>query len=366
MITYSDQSFIEKLPLNFFGVDAFYLAEQLSKHKSFSVNGIPGFGASELIKQLTILIQRRWPQTKVFNVKFFSNDNDFETINELLSKIEKSIGSINKNQLIKQTTILIDSSDCPISNKILILLNDFYERNKAFLSIANIGKEVAIEPIKNSQLMNNKLFKHKNVATGISFTNVQKYLSLLADTRNITLSPTMTKKLFFLSGGNFQLLKTLSLLCYEQGEAILDRSGYLIHRGEIEIILRAMLSFVVNKDITDLLNLGIITSNGSLFSNLLTEYLKIYEEQNFDILFPKLTKTDRKLLSIFISNPGKIVDKDQIVLVLEQTANTDAGWSIYKAVERFKKKIQHQYPIRMVKGQGWMLDCKSYIVNRKS
>jgi len=158
----------------------------------------------------------------------------------------------------------------------------------------------------------------------------------------------------FLSGGNFALLKELCRICHEQDEQILTHPNYLMQQPGIQSILQQIESFMFSKSIFQLLGQGIINNNGTLFSLLLQKYLQNNESNLIKRLFPHLSKTDQTLLSIFVNNPNKVIDKEQIALVLEQTADSDAGWAIYKAVERFKKKVKDSYPINTRKGLGWV------------
>jgi hypothetical protein len=167
------------------------------------------------------------------------------------------------------------------------------------------------------------------------------------------------KKIFFLSGGNPALVKYICMALYEESELILNHLDKLIAFQPLNYRLSEIAKLTTELSIEQQLKLGILNHNGTLFSGLLAEYLRVNELEGLDLMFPDLTKTDRRILSLFIRNPNRLIDKEQLSLVLEQNVENYSEWAIYKAVARLRDKVKDKYIIRTLKGRGWRLESYS-------
>lgn len=353
---YPDQSFIEKLPLNFFNLDILTRAQELTHGKNIYITGLPGFGTDTLAKQLSLLIKRSFPAVSQIFVDLEIEKSPQEMLQRQLrqftgkrkfDKQELALFLAEHNIVIILTNFLPD-----IHQEILEFITEVTEKNNRNLGIALIGQY--FKNGKNTGILKEAI-SNTYITQPLSIDQIRKYLQSLSAEYGWNINPELARKILFLTGGNYELTKNVCDILRQKGDQSLQNIDFLLQNVIVRDICAKLVNVVTRLSLDEQLQLGLINNNGSLFSKLFFVYLGEYQIPWGDFIFPELTDTDRKILSLFIQSRGKVISKEKIGIILERTADHDAEWAIYKAVERMKKKVKNKYPIQMKKGEGWIL-----------
>ncbi|MDD3647303.1 MAG: winged helix-turn-helix domain-containing protein [Candidatus Dojkabacteria bacterium] len=360
MKTFINASIIEKLPEKHFGKITEEVLHNLLNGQCTGIYGIPGYGMDYFAKQISLLIENNYPKVKTILL-------NPELDNDKVKVLSKELAVFLKSTKIDEISI----SKYLKNNKIVIILSEIYNwRHKSLFKFLSAVRE-----------LNQQSFTVLTVADYSLFKNTNKYLEIannlftpLRQIRNFDLSGvkriikinneeyrwntplSLSRKILFLSGGNPALVYCICMAMYYEGEKILDHPEKLAKYQPLNFRLSEIARLITILTIEEQIQLGILNNNGTLFSELLSTYFKEIEFEGMDKLFPDLTKTERKILTIFVQNKGKIVDKDQLSIVLGQKANTYSEWAIYKAVARVREKTKDRYIIKTLKGRGWRME----------
>jgi len=163
------------------------------------------------------------------------------------------------------------------------------------------------------------------------------------------------KKIHQLSGGNPSLIKHLGKCVDEMGQQVLSDPKMLINYPSLKIKLNDINEVILSESKEVLEQIGIINQKGKLFSPLVAEYYKNYELENIEEIVPSLTPQEKRILTFFLKNKGKIIDKDHIFMLMELAEEDYSLWAIYKAISRLKNKIKGKYQLRALKSRGYLL-----------
>lgn len=354
-------SVIEKLPEDHFGLLTQEVLELITNGLCCGIYGIPGYGMDFFAKHTALQINKKLPkiQTIILNLEL---DNDKkEVLNKELSRIinSKKIDEIILNNYLS-------------NNKIVIILSEVY--NPKHIRLFKYLKAIrGINPtnfttltVANYTLFKNtdKYLQYGNIfcplkrIPNFDLDGVKRIIRINNNEYNWNIPLGLSRRILFLSGGNPALVKFICMAIYEEGKEILNYPKKLAKIQPLNHRLSDIADLITKLSVEEQIKIGILNNNGTLFSGLLVTFLKINELEGLDKLFPNLTKTDRKVLTLFIQNSGKIIDKDQLSLILDQTADTYSEWAIYKAVARVRDKIEDRYKITTLKGRGWRLEIK--------
>lgn len=326
------------------------ITESLVNGYSITMVGNPGSGTNEAARQASLLLQRKHPNVpQIFIDQELVEDSDefIKAAFRKLLKNRKIDDEALRRYLVEQKVVIILLHKEENLPEYLKKLHENNRRNLTILKIINSTNANSLENGKSLVYIPN-----------IDLKNIDKLIALFNDEYNWSIDEKLSKRILFLSGGNYEIIKNIFRLISERGEEISTKPQILLQNPTISAILEGFSKVLAKRDISELLKLNIITSNGTLFSKLLQKYLDDYELPQGKILFSKLTPTDRQILTVFINNPNTIISKEQITLFLEQDADSTSEWAIYKAVERLKNKVKGQFPLCLKKGQGWMLETK--------
>lgn len=304
-------------------------------------------------------MQKRKPKVKTILLNLSFENNKVKVLKSQLSVIigEKKINEITMSKYLKKHKILIilveiHSPNYPKLFKFLCALKELHQKNFMVLSIGDYTLYTKTDAyLENGRYLFTPLIKINN----FNLHGVRRIIKINNSEYNWNIPLDLTKRIFFLSGGNPALVYSTCMAIYYEGERILKHRERLIKQQPLNFRLSEIAKLIPKLTIEQQIDLGIINTNGTLFAELLTEYIKGNELEGLDELFPNLTKTDRKILTLFIQNRGKIISKDQLSLILDQTADTYSEWAIYKAVARVRDKIKDRYTIKTLKGRGWKM-----------
>lgn len=163
-------------------------------------------------------------------------------------------------------------------------------------------------------------------------------------------------KIHELSGGNPRLTKYIGKAVDEMGPEILNDLDDLCKYPLLEVRLSEFANLLFEMDPASVAKLQIVNGNGRLFSPLFERFLLNFEIPHVDDLALGLSKKERRLFSFFYINRGRLVTKDQLEYMLGLVGDNYSLWAGYKAVERLKKKLEHRYLLRVIKGSGYVMD----------
>lgn len=360
MKKFINASIIEKLPPDHFGKATEEIINLMLTGHSPGVYGIPGYGMNYFAKHLLLQIEKKYPKIQSILLNLSFESNKIKILKNQLSIIinNKTVNEITMAKYLKKHKIMIvltevHSPNHPKLYNFLCALKELHQRNFTVLSVADytLFKDTELY-LENGRYLFTPLIKIDN----FDLQGVRRIISLNNKEYNWNIPLDLTNKIFFLSGGNPALIYSLCMAIYYEGPRILKHTKKLLRHQPLNYRLSEIAKLIPKLTIEQQVDLGIINPNGTLFAELVSEYLKVNELEGLDKLFPDLTKTDRKILTLFIQNIDKVIDKDQLSLVLDQTADTYSEWAIYKAVARVRDKIKDRYTIKTLKGQGWRME----------
>jgi len=325
----------------------------LMNEKSFCIYGLPGYKMDIFTQKLLALINKKYPNIEIQSFNHVYNKNIIKIIKKSLDKKFK----INEDITIK----------APKNEQLLIVINKIYFPNrKLFTFLDKIQKSnpknVIIFTATDYKLLKNKekyikfnIFKNKILVPNINLIGIKSLIKSYNEIYKLNIPIRYSKDILILSGGNYSLIHSICTEIFYKGIKILNYPKQLIKSQPLNSQLSKLANLIPQLNIEEQIEIGLLNNNGTLFSKLLSEFLKYHELKGLKILFPKLTKTDRKILTYFVQNPDQIIDKDQFALILDQLSSISSNWAIYKAVERVRDKIEDRYKIVTIKGKGWKL-----------
>jgi len=362
MNQYINYSIISKLPKDHFGQLTDEVLHLLTNGECCVVYSLPGGGISYFSKQINFLLSKQFPYIKTINLSLELENNKVEVLNKELSKLSKikNIDEINLDEYLRKNKIIIilNEVDSPKYKKFYKYLNALRNINKDNLTILTVGYYTLFK-YSNKYLKNAcDVFHPLKRLNNFDLEGVKRIIKINNSHYGWNIPLSLTKKILFLSGGHPALVKYISNEVDTKGEKILNFKNKLVKSQPINFRLSEITKLITKLTIEEQFQIGILNNNGTLFSDLLVEYLKTNEIEGLDKLFPDLTKLDRKILTLFVRNSEKVINKDQLSIILEQTADSYSEWAIYKAVARVRKKIKDKYNIKTLKGRGWIMESK--------
>jgi len=344
-----DNAFIKKLPQNLFLNLSEELLPALMSGKNIGIYGIPGYGMNILADQIEDVLQK---QPKIICQRYNSQtDTKFPKVRS--NSLQKNGNKVHNS---KKHVLILNQVRNPRRK---FFKNDFKELRKTFpsnTSILVIGNHSLL--YQREEYSANNLYTHLLKNQPFNLRNVQRIVRIFNEQYNWKISEKLAKEIFFLTGGNYNLLKSVCQIAHEYSEEIISNQKALLSIYPLKYHISRIANILPQLDLDQLLEIGIIHHNGTIFSPLVAKFLKKFELPYISNLFPNLTETDRKVLSIFVQNSNTIISKDHIALFLDQSAGIASKWGIYKAVERMKDKIKDNpnISIKTVKGQGWKME----------
>ena len=276
--------------------------------------------------------------------KNFNSKSKYHSKIDLDKNIDKQFRSIEKT---KQTDVFPEDLD-NFEDKLKSIISFSKDKElvlNLYCQYKQIDKIHNLFPTTEDILFETRSFQL------LDLDNVEEFITSYTED---TFPPRVYKDILTMSGGN-------QLLVYIMGEILKYRSHRELTKDNIlklttvKEFFKQIAKEILTSPINDLIRQQIVNRNGTLFTSLIKSHLSEKENYDFKILFPKLTQNDRKLLTAFVRNPNTILNKENISLLLHKRLDSRSDWAIYKAVERFKKKVKKIVHIEKIKGEGWKL-----------
>lgn len=362
MRPFLNASIIEKLPEDHFGSITREVLDNLLAGQCPGVYGIPGFGMDYFAKQIALLINKKYPKIQTILLNLELENNKVKVLEQEFTKIlgSTNIDEINIRKYLENNKIVVILSEVyrPNHKKLFTFLSAIRELNQQNFTVLTVADYTLFKHTDKYLKYATNLFTPLRRIPNFDMEGVKRIIKMNNTEYKWNTPLNFAKKILFLSGGNPALVYSICMAMYYEGELFLDHTKKLVKYQPLNFRLSEIAELIPKLTIEEQIQIGILNNNGTLFSELLIEYLKTNELEGLDKLFPDLTKTDRKILTLFIQNLGQIISKDQLSLILDQTADTYSEWAIYKAVARVRDKIRDKYTIKTLKGRGWRMESK--------
>jgi hypothetical protein len=355
-------SIIKKLPLDHFCNVTSEVIELLLNGQCCGIYGIPGYGMDYFAKQVEFLLALNHPSVHTIFLNLELENNKIKILENELEKIldTKNINEIKLKKFLENSKITIILSEVyhPKHIKLFKYLNAIREINQKNFTVLTVANYTLFKNTKKYLQHGKNLFIPLKKIPNFDYRGIKRIIKLNNEEYNWNTPLESARKILFLSGGNPALVYSICIAMYYEDKKIIERPDKLVKYQPLNFRIAEIADLLTKLSVDEQIEIGILNNNGTLFSELLVEFLKNNEIEGLDKLFPDLTKTDRKILTLFIRNPGVIIDKDQLSLILDQTADTYSEWAIYKAVARVRNKIKDRYTIKTLKGRGWRMESK--------
>ena len=360
MKNFINASIIEKLPEKHFRKITEEVLHNLLNGQCTGIYGIPGYGMDYFAKQIALLLEKKFPQIRTILLNPELDNNKIKVLYKELSLFLKTtkIDEISVSHYLENNKIIVILSEVYHWKhkdlfKFLSAVRELNQQNFTVLTVA----DYTLYKYTNKYLETaNNLFTPLRKIHNFDLSGVKRIIKINNEEYKWNTPLNLARKILFLSGGNPALVYCVCMAMYYEGEKILDHPEKLVKYQPLNFRLSEIAKLITILTVEEQIHLGILNNNGTVFSELLSTYIKEIEFEGMDKLFPDLTKTERKILTIFVQNKGKVIDKDQLSIILGQRADTYSEWAIYKAVARVRDKIENRYVIKTLKGRGWRME----------
>lgn len=240
----------------------------------------------------------------------------------------------------------------PKTLEYLLKLRDFYPTRLAVLSNCNHS---IISDFDKYFSLGKTIFSNLIKIPPFDQEGTKRILETNREILGYKFSSSAVKKIYQLSGGNPSLIKHLGKCVDDLGEKVLSRPETLINYPSLKIKLNDINEVVLSESGNVLIQIGIISEKGQIFSPLVANYYKNYELENIGEIMPGLTPQEKRILTFFLKNKGKVINKDRIFMLMKLSEEEYSLWAIYKAISRLKSKIKEKYHLKALKDQGYVL-----------
>jgi len=347
-----------QLPPNFRQKDIQKIRELVEQSTSFTVIGMPGMGISTFLKFLISHDFAYFVHVDLYELPKLDKASLFKLL-------AQSLGVTPKN--IKQKLFILSQKYA----RVVIVFNRFDQLKDEFdeslfsnlRSLTEIDKEKIVMIFSSNKPLykwNPNAFERTNLDLFAKNFFLKPYSS---DELKILLNKKdLLDKYLKLSGGHFQLLQ---LLCKSE-----RRSSYLsdyfinlqvrriyeecLDHKQKQIVQKIALGKKLKNIDKYLTDIGIVNKsqkNYSLFSPLLSDYIK-------SVTVTSLTQTENKLLKLLENQKGEIVSKENIFEALWPEVDKQSDWALNALIYRLRKNQAFKnigYTIQNIKKQGYRL-----------
>jgi len=359
MSSFTNRSIIEKLPKDHFGQVTEEVIGNLLGRQNAGIYGLPGYGRDYFAKQIYLILEKEHPEISVIFLNMRLDNDKVSVVQNELKRLTKTdpLDEVAFGKYLKSHKIIViinEVSDAKQGElfKYLSALRAINQTQFTVLVAANYT--IYTQTDRYLKYSESIFFPLKRIDP-FDIDRVKQIIQINNTEYNWQIPLDLTKKIYFLSGGNPALVKHICMILYEEGFELIEQPQKLAEYQPLKFRISQIAKLTTELSIEQQIYFGLITSNGSLFSSLLAQFLKSNEIDGMHLLFPDLTKTDRRILTLFVQNPNKIIDKEQLSIILEQSASSYSEWAIYKAVARLRDKVKDRYAIQTLKGRGWKL-----------
>lgn len=335
---------------------------ELEKGESVCIYGMPGVGRRYFTKQLEILLNEKKNLNKIlyFEPACFEND-PIKLIKDQLSVLvepnKKSFLENLKEYTKNHKIIIIVGYLERVNNKrkfinFLVDIRLLHQTNIAVLTTCDYS--IISSP-------DEFLFRSEHIADSFyrlelfDLRGTKRILVLLNDVYGWKVNLNLSGQIYRLSGGNASLIKYIAKAVDFFGEKIVYDFDQLTTYPPIKIRLEEFQQILLRQPMDVLLQMGLILDSGKPFSLLISKYFDNFKIEQLDTIYPGLTNLEKKILSFFIINKNKIINKDRIASWMKMSVDDYSLWAIYKTISRLKIKIKGNFTIFTVNGKGYIL-----------
>lgn len=360
-------SLYQLLPDNHFGKPMDETIKTLIvKKRSVCIYGMPGCGLDFFLKTARSRLEKKLKnQGKVFFFEtYLYPDNIKKAIKRTLaSKLsfnnsnQDFIQSVEDYLTRKKVIVVLAHAQNLITNQknALALLLRLRNLSSDHFSVLSSCDSSIISENDRYLATGQDLFSHLIKIPPFGFQGTKRILKANQTFYGFRYPETVFRKIHRLSGGNPALIKHLGQVVDRLGKQVLSRPKVLIKTPSLKVKLNDLAQAVLSEPRETLRRIDVLDSQDKIFSPLLALYLKSYELENIVNLFPQLTKQERKILTYFIKNKNKVVDKDRISFLMGLSEENFSLWALYKAISRLKNKIKDHYQLVNFKNKGYMI-----------
>jgi len=353
---------IEKLPLDHFGNLIPQVKKELTQGQPVCITGMPGIGLNYFLRKMEIILNDSGKKVIFLQTPLYP-DNFKQVIKKVLKK-ELCLKTDNdfflalKTRLESQKVFFILSyldsliPKQPATIRFILQLRNLNPSSFFFLTSAD--SSLLTDYDRFLKLGEDLFYNVKNLPL-FDLKGTKRILRINKKLLNLDYPKTIYSKIYELSMGNAALTKHLGLAVDKFGPEILKSKKTLIQIPSLRVKIDEIAQLVLKEPLETLKKINIINQQGNIFSPLVKKYLEIYEPTNIKKIFPNLTKKERKILTFFLANKGKVLDKDKLSFLIEMGADDFSLWTIYKSISRLRTKIKQHYRITNIKGIGYQL-----------
>jgi len=344
----------------------------LKNGESICLYGMPGIGRRYFVRQLEILLKQQNLADIVitWEATLYEKGLVEQIENEMREKIAP-LRSAKQNFVRGKANIFPELKEYLETHKIIIILS-YIERLKdkekvfKFLRIlrtlhqtnlsilTTCDQSILVDP--DIYLSGPEQFAESFYAfEPFDLKGTKRAIDLLLKTYGLKVKSSSLPKIHELSGGNASLSKYICKAVDTYGDKVLSDLKELVNYPPLKIRLDEFIQITFKEKPEILKQLKIVNSKGKIFAKALQYYLKNYEAEHLDILFPDLTQLEKRILSYLLLNKGTIINKDRLAFWMGMSDDDFSLWAIYKIISRIKKKIEGKFKLENVKGRGYRL-----------
>ena len=351
---------ISRLPADHFGAKTNDVLRLVQNGENCVITGIPGYGMEFFAKHVLNTIKAAIPDTKTLLTSFGMPGYSLASIkSDLMDTL--GLTACDQNQLRKHLSetemvlILAEIHHAP-DPEILQFLDFLRFVSNGLLRIVSVCNTCIYSEAQQFQSLTSDVFNTIVIIPPFTLEGTRRIVELNNNEFRWNTPTESIPTIFKMSGGSPALIKYICMALYEEGKELLEYPHELIEIQPLRKRLADIAEIIPLLTRKQLEYIGLLTSDGKIFSGLLKEYLS--EKDSETVIFNEgynLTSTELKLFKLFLSNRNTIIDKDRISLLLGQDLNSYSEWAIYKSIARLREKLPSSFSLVTKKGLGWML-----------
>jgi len=353
---------INKLPKNHFGHISDQTIGSLIKGVSATVTGIPGFGKTYFPRFIEKRINEDFTEIKtaIINLDLL-NPYDF---NSAMSQIKNRIGCQNSKDIQtylenisrkNQVILILEGVSSKTDKRLLRLFYNFGNINPTRIVFLTIANYTILDPDFIKESNGYALFAKTLIIPPFDLEGTKRIIDINNNQYGWRISENIVPEIYKFSGGNPALILYISLYLTEYDTDSCEFIDHMLQFPALLARVNDIANVIIREPLSLCYKLGIIGSNGEIFSQLVSHYLGKFEAKGYGFFMKNLSERERRLLSILIENKGKVVEKEKISQIMLQTPDTYSLWAIYKTIQRLKNKIKEFYTIQTIKDKGYVL-----------
>ncbi|PJA14372.1 hypothetical protein CO112_02645 [Candidatus Dojkabacteria bacterium CG_4_9_14_3_um_filter_150_Dojkabacteria_WS6_41_13] len=353
---------ITQLPRHHFGHVTDKVLRSLSQGENVLVTGMPGFGRVYFPKFIKKLLAENYSDIKTLNID--TDLLDKQSCNAINSQVkEQLVLAANKDltlalkelSVTTRIVFIVEGVSPNTAREILHLITSYIQLNPGRISVLTIARCSALRSVTLNSSEGAVLFENQYIIPAFDQKGTIRMIGINNKRYGLKILPAQYEEVHRVTGGNPGLVL---YFCIYLSEFELKTCKSLQHALSFPPLLSRV------KDIADIFfhealqiseKVGIINSEGKVFSELVYAYLGNFPVIERDSMLSRLSVREQRIFTVLRENYNTLVEKEKIAKVLQIPTNASLPWSAYKAVERLKAKIAPQYSILTIKGKGFIL-----------